>query len=250
MVGFWILVVVGALSGVTTVLFGFGGGFVTVPVIVWADSELGDDAMRTAVATSAVVVFVGAAIATASTRREILAGLRGGSGLVALLAVGGLLGGVAARFVPAVVAQWGFVAYLALTLADAVIRPGFVRPAAARAEPRTVSARYGLPVGAVAAFLGVGGSVLTVPLLRRAGRSMESATALANPLTLAITAPAVVPLVASVDITSAAALLLGATPVIVILRRTRIGMPDAVHARVYLGLIAAVTLAMAAAALS
>lgn len=241
---FGILVVIGALSGLTTVWFGFGGGFVTVPVIVWADADLGPDAMRTAVATSAVVVVIASAIATAATRREVLTGLRGSGPLLTVLAVGGALGGIAARFAPAALAQWGFVAYLVLTLVDAVARPGFVRPVGAQTAPSTVRAITGLPVGAVAAFLGVGGSVLTVPLLRRAGHSMESATALANPMTLAIMAAAVIPLIASADGASAAALLSGATPVVVVLRRYRITMPDVIHARAYLGLITTVTVAM------
>lgn len=244
-----ILVVIGALSGITTVLFGFGGGFVTVPVIVWADADLGAEAMRTAVATSAVVVFAASAIATASTRREVLSGLRGSGVLLALLAVGGAVGGLAARLAPAELGQWAFVAYLAVTLVDAVARPGFVRPVGLAAQRRTIRAGFGLPVGAVAAFLGVGGSVLTVPLLRRAGHSMESATALANPMTLAITAPAVVSLIASVDVTSAAALLLGATPVVVVLRRYGMKIPDIVHVRAYLALIGTVCVAMTLAAL-
>ncbi|MGW4096633.1 TSUP family transporter [Mycobacterium sp. NPDC004974] len=180
---------------------------------------------------------------------EILASLRGKRALLALLAMGGIVGGLAARFAPAELGQWAFVAYLGITLMDAVVRPGFVRPVGVATQRRTIRAGYGLPVGAVAAFLGVGGSVLTVPLLRRAGHSMESATALANPMTLAITAPAVVPLIASVDVTSAAALLLGATPVVVVLRRYGITIPDIVHARAYVGLIGTVCVAMTLAAL-
>ncbi len=247
---FAILVSIGVVSGITTVLFGFGGGFVTVPVIVWADAAAGPDAMRIAVATSAVVVFASSAIATVSTRRDILSGLRGGGALLLLLGVGGALGGVAARCAPAAVGQWGFVIYLGGTLVDAVRRPGFLRPVGECTEPRRIPAAYGIPIGTVAAFLGVGGSVLTVPLMRRAGHSMESATALANPMTLAITAFAVVPMIASVDVTAAAALLLGATPVVVIVRRCRLTMPDRVHAVTYLGLIATVTVAMTLAALS
>ncbi|WPB94338.1 hypothetical protein [Streptomyces malaysiensis] len=32
-----ILLGIGLLTGVTTVLFGFGGGFAAVPVVVWTD---------------------------------------------------------------------------------------------------------------------------------------------------------------------------------------------------------------------
>ncbi|WP_413770273.1 TSUP family transporter, partial [Vibrio vulnificus] len=38
----------------------------------------------------------------------------------------------------------------------------------------------------MATFLGVGGSVMTVPLLRRCGLSMSQATSMANPLSLPV----------------------------------------------------------------
>ncbi len=73
---------------------------------------------------------------------------------------------------------------------------------------------------------------MTVPMMRRAGASMEVATALANPLTLAIVAPAVVVtlllpghvaaasgLVGAVDVRTASAVLAGAMTVIIALRR-------------------------------
>jgi uncharacterized membrane protein YfcA len=54
----------GILSGVTTWLFGFGGGFVTVPLLYllvtgeWgAQSVVGQQAMHIAVATSALVML-------------------------------------------------------------------------------------------------------------------------------------------------------------------------------------------------
>jgi uncharacterized membrane protein YfcA len=44
----------------------------------------------------------------------------------------------------------------------------------------------GVGIGAIATFLGVGGSVMTVPLLRRCGLSMSQATSMANPLSLPV----------------------------------------------------------------
>jgi uncharacterized membrane protein YfcA len=41
-------------------------------------------------------------------------------------------------------------------------------------------------IGVIATFLGVGGSVMTVPLLRRCGLSMSKATSMANPLSLPV----------------------------------------------------------------
>ncbi|MEU4067230.1 sulfite exporter TauE/SafE family protein [Streptomyces wedmorensis] len=305
-----VLTAIGLLTGATTVLFGFGGGFVAVPVVVWADTALGTDAIRVATATSALVMVVSAAFATAVTPRRVLLALRGTGPLLALLATGACLGACAARLAPPALARWAFVAYIAATALDLLLRPGFLRPSpppepargnngtrsepgpgangtrpepvpgtiATRPEPgrpagtetragraqgsarRSLPATAGLPIGAVAAFLGVGGSVMTVPALRRAGHPMGPATALANPLTLAIAFPAVLvslagspPLAATtahsdlvglVDPYAAAALLLGALPVIALLRRRPPRIPDRAHAWSYIVLLAVVALAM------
>lgn len=270
---FLVLALIGLLVGIATVLFGFGGGFVTVPIITVADAAMGGDAVRVATATSALVMLVNAAVATASTRRDVLGRLRDRAGLFALLVVGGALGAAAARFAPDGLLRWGFVAYVGATVVDLLVRPGFLRrdtrpgflhsgtrptrrtPPSDGAGVRTV---LGLPVGAVAAFLGVGGSVMTVPMMRRAGAAMPVATALANPLTLAIAAPAVVVtllvhgavpattgLVGAVDVPAAAALMIGAMPVIVVLRRRPPRIPEAVHAWGYVLLLAAAGVAVA-----
>ncbi|KUJ68541.1 hypothetical protein ACZ90_18320 [Streptomyces albus subsp. albus] len=258
------LIGIGVLTGATTVLFGFGGGFVAVPVVVWADAALGPDAIRVATATSALVMVVNAGFATAVTPRRVLLALRGSGLLLLLLAAGASAGALATRVAPPAVARWAFVGYVALTVADLLLRPGFLRSPArtepASGAPRPLSALLGAPVGAVAAFLGVGGSVMTVPAMRRAGHTMHVATALASPLTLAITIPATavslggsalptatdahLHLVGLVDPGAAAALLLGALPVIAVLRRRPPRIPDRVHAWSYIGLLALVAVAM------
>ncbi|MEU2728821.1 TSUP family transporter [Streptomyces griseoviridis] len=267
---------IGVLTGLTTVLFGFGGGFVAVPVVVWADGALGADAMRVATATSAVVMVVNAGFATAVTPHPTLAALRGGGPLLTLLAVGGALGALAARLAPSGPVRWAFTAYVALTLADLLLRPGFLKPqapadgAGSPGRDSTLGspggaglpAVLGAPIGAVAAFLGVGGSVLTVPAMRRAGHTMRTATTLANPLTLALALPAAavsllghtapvaaragVPLVGTVDPRAAGALLLGALPVIAVLRRRPPRIGDRTHAWAYATLLAVVIAAMLA----
>ncbi|MGW1659034.1 sulfite exporter TauE/SafE family protein [Streptomyces atratus] len=258
------LIGIGLLTGATTVLFGFGGGFVAVPVVVWADAALGADAMRVATATSALVMVVNAGFATAVTQRRVLLVLRGSGTLLLLLAAGASAGALATRLAPADLARWAFVAYIALTIADLLLRPGFLRPGprveATSDAPRPLPAVLGAPVGAVAAFLGVGGSVMTVPAMRRAGHTMHVATALANPLTLAIALPAAtvslggaavpapadahVNLVGLVDLRAASALLLGALPVIAVLRRRPPRIPDRIYAWAYIGLLAMVTVAL------
>lgn len=250
------LILVGVGVGLTTVLFGFGGGFVTVPVVALADAGLGSAALAVATATSALVMVVNAAVATASTDRDLLARLAGRRPLVVLLSAGGAAGGLAGRLAPGELIRWGFIAYLALTVIDLLVRPGFFRRPWPRNQPtrHTIGLRswWGLPIGGVAAFLGVGGSVMTVPLMRRAGSPMIVATSLANPLTLAIATPALLVtlaapgaapatpgLVGSVDVAAALALLAGAAPVIILLRRRPPQIPERAHATGYLLLLVA-----------
>lgn len=268
------LVFVGVLVGLSTVLFGFGGGFVTVPIITLVHADLGSDTARVAAATSALVMLVNAVVSTISTKRETLAHLKGERWLFILLAAGGAFGAFCAKFAPETLLKWGFVFYIAVTAIDLLARPGFfrrgglkVRPKAGKAsvdagvgagvgveEPlgeggRGIAALSGFPIGGLASFLGVGGSVMTVPMMRRSGATMTVATTLANPLTLVIMLPAVlvtitthatteVPgMVGSVDLRSALALLIGAIPVIVLLRRRVPNIPEVIHAWGYVILL-------------
>lgn len=257
-----LLLLVGVLSGVTTVLFGFGGGFVTVPVVIWANAALGTDAPTVAVATSSVVMVASAAVATAATRRDVLARLGRSGSLLVLLGVGGAVGALAARTAPGQLITWAFITYLTITIGDVVVRKGFVRPVRTAPEQTEGSALprwLGLPIGALASFLGVGGSMMTVPLLRRSGLGMHSVAALANPLTLAISLPATVvfllgnpvgtagsttTLLGAVDVRSAALLLAGGLPAVIVLRRRPPRIGDRVHAVGYIGLLLVVLATM------
>jgi len=117
----------------------------------------------------------------------------------------------------------------------------------------------GVGIGAAASFLGVGGSVLTVPLLRRRGLPMANATAMANPLSLPVavvgtavyalaggadTAGSPVGHVGYVDAVAAATLLAGSLPTIALARRVVGRIPDRVHAVAYVVLLAAALLAV------
>ncbi len=259
-----VLFLIGVLTGLTTVLFGFGGGFVTVPVIVWLEAADGSTASTVAVATSSLVMVVNAAVATVATPRPILARLRGSRPLLLLLAIGGVIGAALAVRAPTTLISWGFVLYLALTVLDVLARPGFLRPSPDVPDPGqelAIPIPVAAPIGAIASFLGVGGSVMTVPLLRRSGLRMSEAATLANPLTLAISLPACATFliahhssgvrtalfsVGTVDLGAGLLLLLGAVPVVVLLRRRPPTIPDRAHAWGYLGLLILVLAASAA----
>lgn len=188
------LTIAGVVSGVTTVLFGFGGGFITVPLLVSvlvtqqlpAEGQ-GGEVMQIAVATSAAVMLFSSLIASLRQRRLLKQLSTVLKPLWLMIAAGGIGGAVAAQFSGGQWIRAGFVAYLLLTLLDCLFRPGFLRTAPVGDEgirPLKHSALVGLIIGVVAAFLGVGGSVMTVPLMRRRGATMVQAAALANPLTL------------------------------------------------------------------
>lgn len=262
-----LLTLFGCFSGVTTVLFGFGGGFVVVPVLYGvllsgAGGALAEQAaMHVAVATSTCVMIVNAAL---STRRSARAGTLLKAWLWPLagfIAAGSLVGAVAAGFVSGAALRVAFVVYLAITIVDCLCRRGFVSPTF-EGEPHRLS-RWsvgpgGIAIGAIATLLGVGGSVMTVPLLRRCGLSMTKATSMANPLSLpvAVVGTATYMLtglgntglgagyIGYVSLGAFAALTLGAWFGMRLAARWVGRIPDQLHARAYVGLLAVVLVSM------
>ena len=262
-----LLTACGTLVGVTTVLFGFGGGFVVVPLLYQAlqylpgSAELGaSHAMQIAVATSTCVMIFGSALATAKHQRAGSLDWSVIRPLLAFIAIGSALGAAVATAIEGGWLRWVFIVYVSLTILDCWFRPGFL------SQPRKVDtstparrALTGVVIGSIAAPLGVGGSVMTVPLLRRQGVSTTGATATANPLSLPVALVGtatyaaifweVMPSQSSgylgyVDLRALVALVLGSC-VGIRLASAFIGcIPDHIHARVYIGLLMAVVLAM------
>ncbi|OLF52644.1 sulfite exporter TauE/SafE family protein [Pseudomonas chlororaphis] len=263
------LVLFGCMSGISAVLFGFGGGFVVVPLLYHmllgghgADPASGQSAMHIAVATSTCVMIVNAGMATGKH-------LRAGNlirhylwPLGAYIGLGAIAGAVLATAVSGEVMRYAFVAYLALTIADCLLRRGFLQQAGTRVPRRLGPAQTlggGLSIGAIATFLGVGGSVMTVPLLRRCGLSMTLATSMANPLSLPVALAGTLTYMALagfsqgdlgpwfigyVDLLAFALLTLGSL-LGMRLASPWIGrIPDRLHARVYIGLLTLVLFSM------
>ena len=270
MIGFIaLLVAVGCLTGLTTVLFGFGGGFVTVPAVYAAVEAAsggpgGAQAMHTAVATSTAIMVVNASSATVVSARLGLLRRDYLWPIAAFIGIGAALGAVAANWAPESVLHILFVVYIATTIVDSVVRKGFLTNASATVAPqplgRSTSTLGGIGIGAIASFLGIGGSVITVPLMRRKGVAMADATALANPLSLpvalagtavyAFATPAVAHpgQIGYVSLTATAALLAGSVPAIAVTKRVLAGrkIPDRVHAVAYLILLGIILAAMVA----
>lgn len=264
---FLTLLSLGCLTGITTVLFGFGGGFITVPVVygvltmtarTGADADA--DAMHVAVATSAAVMVVNASAAALAQWRQGRLRREYVWPLAAFIAVGAVAGSFATTLIGGTALSLLFAAYLLVTIADSLLRKGFLS-VTRRTRPQPLERRTvtfgGIGIGLVAAGLGVGGSVMTVPLLRRRGLPMAEATAMANPLSVPVAVAATLvyalaPTAAGpgrlgyVDLTAGAALLLGSLPTIAVARRLTGRFPDRVHSIAYVALLVVVLIVMLA----
>ncbi|MHC3824064.1 sulfite exporter TauE/SafE family protein [Pseudomonas sp. G3-19] len=265
-----LLTLFGCLTGITAVLFGFGGGFVVVPLLYrmltashGADDPIGQSAMHIAVATSTCVMIVNALIATDKHRRagnlirHYLWPLGG------FIALGAILGAVAAVWVSGEIIRYAFIAYLGVTIIDCLLRRGFLT----RSEgiiPRRLSSTEtsagGVGIGAIATFLGVGGSVMTVPLLRRCGLSMSQATSMANRLSVPVAVAGTLTYMALAGFSATDARARGLSGMwillafVVLTLGSLVGIrmatpwigriPDRVHAWVYIALLIVVMLGM------
>lgn len=264
-----LLTLFGCLTGVTAVLFGFGGGFVVVPLLYrmltashGADDPISQSAMHIAVATSTCVMIVNALVATGKHRRagnlirDYLWPLGGFIGL------GAVVGAIAAVWVSGEVIRYAFIAYLGVTIVDCLLRRGFLTQSEG-VIPRQLgtleTSGGGVGIGAIATFLGVGGSVMTVPLLRRCGLSMSQATSMANPLSVPVALAGTLTYMALagfsetdlgpwfvgyVDLLAFAVLTLGSLLGIRLATPWIGRIPDRVHAWVYIGLLVIVMLGM------
>jgi uncharacterized membrane protein YfcA len=259
----------GCMTGVSAVLFGFGGGFVVVPLLYrmlmashGADDPIGQSAMHIAVATSTCVMIVNALVATGKHRRAgnlIRHYLWPLGGFIGLGAAGGAM---AAMWASGELIRWAFIVYLGVTILDCLFRYGFLTQTdhkIPRRLSRSEVSGGGVGIGVIATFLGVGGSVMTVPLLRRCGLSMTQATSMANPLSLPVALAGTLTYMAMagftefdlgpwfigyVDVLAFAVLTVGSM-VGIRLATPWIGrIPDRIHARVYIGLLALVMISM------
>lgn len=145
--------------------------------------------MHVAVATWTAVMVVNAGVATLAQWRQGRLRRAYVWPLAAFIALGAAVGAFAATLIGGTVPRLLFAAYLLVTIADSLLRKGFLSVAhRTRPEPlgRGTTTLGGTGIGLVAAGLGVGGSVMTVPLLRRRGLPMAEATGMANPLSVPV----------------------------------------------------------------
>ncbi|HGM6322950.1 TPA: sulfite exporter TauE/SafE family protein [Serratia marcescens] len=243
------LIVLGAgfLTGITTILFGFGGGFVVVPFVyhlISASGEQPGQAMHIAVATSTAVMILNAGYATLTNWRSGNLLRETIVPLIFFIGIGAALGAFASSLLADGVIRVLFVAYMAVTIADCLFRRGFLtKPARAELSPATL--------------LGVGGSVMTVPLLRRHGYDMKYCVSAANPLSIPVAVIGALMYIVLgwremsgpqylgyVNLNILGLLVVAGIAGIVFARRCLPKVSDALHAKIYVLLLIAVLIAI------
>jgi uncharacterized membrane protein YfcA len=255
-----IIALAGFLTGITTVAFGFGGGFVVVPFVyhfVASVDGLASNSMHVAVATSTAVMVLNAAYATFLNWRNDALLHETFIPLIYYLSMGAIIGALLATIIPDNAIRMLFIIYLLLTIADCIFREGFIiKPGRVRLSTSTL-AIGGPSIGLIAAMLGVGGSVMTVPLLRRHGYEMQYCVTAANPLSIpvavfgtltyaiaGIRADLGAYYIGFVNINILMILALFGATGVVVARKWLPKVPDKLHAKVYLFLLVLVLLAI------
>lgn len=255
-----IITLAGFTTGITTVLFGFGGGFVVVPFVyqlLLRQPNVASQAMHIAVATSTAVMIFNAGWASWQNWRAGKLPTQVLYPLLWFIALGAVLGSWLAGLLDDGVVRTLFILYMVITIGDCLLRKGFFTGTTTRPLLHRTVRGGGIIIGTVAALLGVGGSVMTVPLLRRHGYTMQESVSAANPLSLpvalcgsvtyAISGWQQIPMSGFLGFISlkSLALLVGAGWLgILFTRRYLPAVPDVWHARIYVLLLCMVLLAM------
>ena len=196
-----VLLVAGAVAGLTAGLFGIGGGAVMVPALFFALGALGyssEITMHVAVATSAAVIIVNGLRSASrhgkrgSVDHQILA-------LKRPLVSWGIWIGVGAFAAATLIAPRlsGEVLTLMFVALAVVVGAQFIfgRPDVRlvdRVPGGAAPALGGSVIGALSALMGIGGGSISVPLMRFAGVPMHRAVGTAAAIGVLIAVPATV----------------------------------------------------------
>lgn len=197
-VTFLVLLCAGYVAGMTSGMFGLGGGMVIVPVLYLFFKLSGTathEIMHVAVGTSLAVMVL-------TSLRAILAHYRSGNidfRQVLLwgpcVAVGALTGSISSRWVHSDWLHIGFICFFILIILNVVLGKEFAQDMT-KLQHQPPKPWVSMPVftgiGLLSVWLGIGGSVMTVPFLRRAKFTMIRAAALAVALAPFVAIPGVI----------------------------------------------------------
>lgn len=178
---------VGIVAGTLAGMFGIGGGIVVVPALYFFFAQIGievDYRIHLAIGSSlAIIVFTSISSVIAHHRRGAViwpAVFRLGPGIT----IGGLLGAALAHALTFAALRTAF--GLLVVIIALYIVLGY-RPPAQRALPGFAGSTVaGIGIGIVSALAGIGGGVMTNPLLLWCGATMRAAVATAAACTFPV----------------------------------------------------------------
>jgi len=182
---------IGIVIGILSSMFGFGGGFVVVPILYafLADSIPSDYLMHTAIGTSLAVMIINSFNSTYNHAKKGNVIWSVFKLLVGYIAIGSLLGGLLAVYIESDYLRIAFIGLLIYVLLSNLFKKSFTTEIEKQTFilPKQRSASFiGIGIGFISTLLGIGGSTMTIPYLRNKGMRMINAVALATPLGLPI----------------------------------------------------------------
>ncbi|GAK04948.1 hypothetical protein JCM19037_3407 [Geomicrobium sp. JCM 19037] len=186
-----IFTIIGILIGVLSSLFGLGGGLIVVPILfaLLPESIPASYLMHTAIGTSLAVMIINSLNSTLNHSRQNNVKWPIFRFFVLTISMGAFVGGVIASYVPSDGLRYVFIAFLIYVIISNVAKRTFTNAFTEHAftyPKKSSGAISGIVIGFVSTLLGIGGSLMTIPYLRKRGLRMLHAVALATPLGLPI----------------------------------------------------------------
>ena len=193
-----IFICAGYITGMLSALLGIGGGLVAVPVMFLVFKFSGMPAyeiMHIAIGTSLAIMLL-------TSARVLISHHRLGNilwcyiiRLFPWMIIGALAGALVSRWMHSDWLRYLFMVFLLYVIYSAVSRKSFTQPytiADFHLPRRVVRIPVMIVTGVLSVWLGIGGSVVTIPFLRRAKMPMVNATAAAVGLSPAISVVGVI----------------------------------------------------------
>ena len=188
-----VFLITGSITGIMSAMFGFGGGVIVVPVLFWFMILLHmphSEIMHLAVGTSLAVMVV-------TNLNTIRSHAKAGNicwdvvlKMAPLVALGAIVGAYSSRFLESNWLRYFFIAFLTYVIVSAWLKRRNFMKTHELTDFHLPRNRIVWPLsfmtGIVSVWLGIGGSVITVPFLRRAKMPMLNASATASGLIPAI----------------------------------------------------------------
>ncbi len=190
-----LLLAIGCVGGFLSGLLGVGGGIIFVPALFFSLSSLGfseDHAMHIAIGSSLAVVMATGSMSAFSHYK------RGGVDIAIVrgwgpaIVVGVILGAMLASSVKSIVLKEIFACMTLLIAAYMAFSKDKAEPKPLRFLTEKVQKGVAAVIGVISAMLGVGGAILTVPLMTCIGLPMPRAVGTGAALGVAVAVPGVI----------------------------------------------------------